>query len=283
MSEVRDQLSIDTPELVAIDFPVAGIGSRFVALLLDYLLQFAALMLLTFILYLVGKSAANNGRATLTNAHHFDQATIEKWVEAIFILVPFLLHWGYFTLFEALWNGQTPGKRVAKIRVIKDTGRPIGLFESMGRNLVRIVDMIPGMYAVGMICMFMNRRQQRLGDMVAGTLVVHERALELAAMPASGNRTFTASLFEPLLPANHTRAASLPAEAVGRLRGEDLQVMEGFFSRRLDMPIDTRVSLAERLAKSIAQKMEMPQPSGLSDETFLEEAAFAMREQGRLH
>ncbi|HEY0758311.1 MAG TPA: RDD family protein [Acidisarcina sp.] len=280
MSEVRDQLSIDTPELVAIEFPIAGIGSRFVALLVDYLIQLGVLMVLVIILAVIGKTTESGARLPENGPN---QATITKWVIAIMILFPFLLQWGYFTLFEALWDGRTPGKRLAKIRVIKQTGRPIGLFESMGRNLVRIVDMIPGMYAVGMICMFMNRRQQRLGDMVAGTLVVHERALELAAMPASGNRTFTASLFEPLLPATHTRAASLPAEAVGRLRGEDLLVMEGFFSRRLDMPIDTRVSLAERLAKCIAQRMEMPQPSGLSDETFLEEAAFAMREQGRLH
>ncbi|HEY0796786.1 MAG TPA: RDD family protein, partial [Acidisarcina sp.] len=252
-------------------------------LLLDYLLQFAALMLLTFILYLVGKSAADNGRATLTNAHHFDQATVEKWVEAIFILVPFLLHWGYFTLFEALWNGQTPGKRVAKIRVIKDTGRPIGLFESMGRNLVRIVDMLPGIYAVGVITMFLNRRQQRLGDLVAGTIVVHERVAEAPMHGTSGNRTFTAGAFEPATPQARTRASTLPGTAVARLSGDDLRVMEGFFARRLDMPMDTRALLAQRLVRSIALKMQIDPLPEMSEETFLEEVAYAMREQGRLH
>ena len=196
MSEVRDQLSIDTPELVAIDFPVAGIGSRFVALLLDYLFQFAFLMLLSFFIYIMAKGA-QTASAHIKSRSSADQATVEKWVEAIFILVPFLLQWGYFTLFEAFRNGQTPGKRIAKIRVIKDTGRPIGLFESMGRNLVRIVDMLPGVYAVGVITMFLNHRQQRLGDLVAGTLVVHERVAEAPMHGASGNRTFTAGAFEP--------------------------------------------------------------------------------------
>jgi uncharacterized RDD family membrane protein YckC len=283
MSEVRDQLSIDTPELVAIDFPVAGIGSRFIALLIDYLLQFAFLMLLTFILYLVGKSSQAGGGAALANHSAVDQATIEKWVEAILILVPFLLQWGYFTLFEALWNGQTPGKRIAKIRVIKDTGRPIGLFESMGRNLVRIVDMLPGMYAVGVITMFLNRRQQRLGDLVAGTLVVHERVAEAPTLGASGNRTFTAGAFEPVSQQARSRVSILPGAAVARLSGDDLRVMEGFFARHLDMPMDTRSLLAERLVRSIALKMQIEPPADMSDETFLEEVAFAMREQGRLH
>jgi len=282
MSELRDQLSIDTPELVAIDFPIAGIGSRFVALLLDYLIQFAFLMLLLFILYLIGTSAHDSARSTLAHANNADQATVEKWVEAIFILVPFLLQWGYFSLFEAFWNGQTPGKRAAKIRVIKDTGRPIGLFESMGRNLVRIVDMLPGIYAVGVITMFVNRRQQRLGDLVAGTLVVHERAADAPAVASSGNRTFTAGAFETVAAPVPRRASTLPMEAVARLAGADLKVMEGFFARRLDMPMDTRATIAARLAASILSKMEIARPPETSDETFLEEAAFAMREQGRL-
>ena len=285
MPEVPDQLTIDTPELVSIEFPVAGIGSRFIALLVDYLLQFAGLMLLVFILYLIGISLGGSSVHEVSGKGKTvaDQATIDKWVEAIFILIPFLLQWGYFTLFEALWNGQTPGKRVAKIRVIKETGRPIGLFESMGRNLVRFIDMLPGIYVVGVIAMFLNHRQQRLGDMVAGTLVVHEGASETPIESASGNRTFTAAAFEFTPVAPRTRTVTMPAEAVARLAGDDLSVMEGFFSRRLDMPMDTRALLAQRLVRSISLKMQIERPPEMSDETFLEETAFAMREQGRLH
>ena len=90
----------------------------------------------------------------------------------------FLFNWGYFTLFEAFWNGRTPGKRVAKIRVIQRSGRAIGLLESMARNLVRYVDQIPFFYAVGVIAMFVTKQHQRLGDLAAGTLVVRDREPE---------------------------------------------------------------------------------------------------------
>jgi uncharacterized RDD family membrane protein YckC len=280
MPEVTDQLSIETPELVSIDFPIAGIGSRFVALLVDYLIQFAGLVLLFLILAVIGWSLRSEGHAA--RDANVDQATVEKWTEAIMILIPFLLQWGYFTLFEAFWNGQTPGKRLAKIRVIKETGRPIGLFESMGRNLVRVVDMLPGIYAVGVITMFLNRRQQRLGDLVAGTIVVHERMIDAPMPTQSGNRTFTAGVFEVGPAAPRTRPTTLPAAAIARLKAGDLQVIEGFLPRRLDMPMDARAVLAERLARGIALKMEIEKPLEMSDETFLEEAAYAMREQGRL-
>ena len=140
-----DQLSIDTPELVAIEMPLAGIGSRFIALLLDYLICGAGLlfMLLVFAVILPGILAFSKISA--------------QWATAFVIILVFLLQWGYFTLFEAFWNGRTPGKRVARIRVIQRSGRAIGLFESMARNLVRYVDQIPFFYAVGVIVVFFNQ------------------------------------------------------------------------------------------------------------------------------
>ena len=126
-----DQLSIDTPELVAIEMPLAGIGSRFIALLVDYLIWGAGLIVLLIL-----------ARLFLPALHAFSRISAQ-WAEAIVIFIFFLLNWGYFTLFEAFWNGRTPGKRVAKIRVIQRSGRSIGLLESMARNLVRYVDQIP--------------------------------------------------------------------------------------------------------------------------------------------
>src|SRR4029077_5834199 len=96
------------------------------------------------------------------------------WWQALVTLVIFCINWGYYAIFEALWKGQTPGKRWAGIRVIKDSGRPINTFEAIGRNLARAVDVLPAFYGVGVIVMLLNAKHRRLGDYIAGTLVVHE-------------------------------------------------------------------------------------------------------------
>src|SRR5450631_1496127 len=139
MDQISDQLSIDTPELVAIQMPLAGIGSRFIALLVDYLIWIPSILILRklFLVLLPGIGAFNHRSA--------------QWAFATYLFLLFLFNWGYFTLFEAFWNGRTPGKRVARIRVIQRSGRAIGLFESMARNFIRYIDQIPFFYAVGVV------------------------------------------------------------------------------------------------------------------------------------
>ena len=269
-----DQLSIDTPELVAIEMPLAGIGSRFIALLVDYLIWIAGIVLLLIM-----------ARLLLPALHTFSRISAQ-WAEAIVIFVIFLLNWGYFTLFEAFWNGQTPGKRVAKIRVIQRSGRSIGLLESMARNLVRYVDQVPFFYGVGVIAMFVTKQHQRLGDMAAGTLVVRDREPESPMWgdsgANSGSRTFTADLFARApIPEPHASVV-LPAGGIGKLTSSDLEVLEGFFSRRLDMNMTTRAMLAQRIAAAIQAKSGLEMPEGTSVETFLEATARLLRDQGRL-
>ncbi len=266
-----DQLSIDTPELVAIELPLAGIGSRFIALLVDYLLWGAGMFVLLLVVFLL-----------LPALHTFSRLSAQ-WAEAIVIFFFFLLNWGYFTLFEAFWNGRTPGKRVAKIRVIQRSGRSIGLVESMARNLVRYVDQLPFFYAVGVITMFVTRQHQRLGDLAAGTLVVRDREPETPLWGDTGSRTFTAQLFSTNapIPEPHT-AITLPAPGISKLSSADLEVMEGFFSRRLDMGLATRQALAQRIAAAIQAKSGLETPAGISVETFLEAAARQLRDQARL-
>jgi uncharacterized RDD family membrane protein YckC len=266
-----DQLSIATPELVSIEFPLAGLGSRFVAILLDYLLQGAAVFILVLVFTLLLSGSV--GHAVTASAN----AGPTKWTIAIIIAIPFLLEWGYFTLFEAFWHGQTPGKRIMRIRVMQQTGRPISLFESMGRNLVRIVDWMPSFYLIGVISMFVTRRQQRLGDLVSGTLVVHERPLEAPVEAIGSSRTFTAEVFQAAPAPPPPRSTVLPADAVARLTLADLQVLEQYLARRLDVPMETRAVLAEKISQSITRKMEFAIPEGVSKETFLEETAYALR------
>jgi uncharacterized RDD family membrane protein YckC len=273
----RDQLSIRTPELVAIEFPLAGIGSRFVALLIDYLIQIVAafILILIFVLFVFATAGSQPVRSSSVGSPNSG-----KWAIAIAIAIPFLFQWGYFTLFEAFWRGQTPGKRIMRIRVIQQTGRPVGVFESLGRNLTRIIDMLPTFYIVGVIVMFLTRRQQRLGDLVAGTLVVHERDIEAPLESMGGSRTFTAPAFRPAAPP--PRESKLPADAIALLTLADLQTIESYLNRRLDVPIETRARLADKLAENISRKMNLEIPPAMSKETFLEETAFTLRSMQHL-
>ena len=205
--------------------------------------------------------------------------------------------WGYFALFEAFGNGRTPGKRVAKIRVIHQSGRGINFVEALARNLVRYVDYLPGVYGVGIVAIFLSRRNQRLGDMVAGTLVVRDREVDSPQWGESGSRTFTAPAFaaEPAIAppgspqtapgpwggAPHLRVV-LPAPALAKLSAADLMVLEGFFARRLDMDLATRAALAGRIASALSAKSGLAIPADISVETFLEAIAHQLRELGRM-
>src|SRR5207244_5065892 len=100
------------------------------------------------------------------------------------------------------------GKRLLKSRVIKDSGRQITLFEALARNLLRVIDMLPSFYLIGVITMLCNREQKRLGDLVAGTIVVHERSDEQPLM-SHNSRTFTASLYRQQVESPCEAAASL--------------------------------------------------------------------------
>lgn len=287
MESIGDQLNIDTPELVAIEMPLAGIGSRFIAILIDYIIWGAAFLVLVLM------------AAIILPALHFFGGVSANWAVGIFFLIVFLLQWGYFALFEAFGNGRTPGKRVARIRVIHQSGRGISFVESLARNLVRFIDYLPGFYAVGVVAIFLSRRNQRLGDLVAGTLVVRDREVDAPQWEGSGTatRTFTAAAFavQSPIPAPgspqtgpgpwggppHLRVV-LPAPALGKLSATDLEVLEGFFARRLDMDLATRGALASRIASALCSKSGLAIPQDASVETFLEAVAHQLRELGRM-
>jgi uncharacterized RDD family membrane protein YckC len=279
MNDLPDQLIIDTPEQVSIRFPLAGIGSRFLAILIDTLLQAAGYVALVLIFILIISAAPKSG-ATGELSH-----TGEKWLIAGLILFHFLMYWGYFTLFEAFWNGQTPGKKLFKIRVIQDSGRQITFFESLIRNLIRIVDLLPSFYLVGIIAMACNRQHKRLGDLAAGTLVVHERPTEEPIWGGTGPRTITAAAFQPAeiepdFLSQYNLAVALPADSIARLSAEDLNVIDRFFSRALDMELNTRAQIAARLAAQMCAKMNIEVPKDINPERVLEAIAHQLRAHG---
>jgi uncharacterized RDD family membrane protein YckC len=268
-----DQLNIETPEQVELRFPIAGIGSRFLAVLTDSLIQGVTLVVLFFGLVLLLSLNAFPKVPGTTRAT--DSAT--GWFLAAVFLFFFLLYWGYYSLFEAFWNGQTPGKRLLKIRVIKDSGRQITLFEALARNLLRVVDMLPSFYLIGVISMLCNKEQKRLGDFVAGTIVVHERSDEQPLM-THNSRTFTSALYpQPQETAREPLGVLLPADGVARLDAGDLNVIDTFFSRALDLDLDKRAEIAGRIAERMSSKMQVPLPSDVAPERVLESIAHAMR------
>ncbi len=273
---LSDTHYIDTPEQVELEYSVAGIGSRFVAALLDMLLLVAFFTLELIAMVMVGAAAvASPASAKLSGA-------AGSWLMALVIFLNFVIFWGYFALFEAYWKGQTPGKRVMKLRVIKDSGRQITFFEALARNLVRIVDYLPSLYLIGVITMLCNKRSQRLGDLVAGTLVVHERP-DAASLLYQTSTTLSMPMGqEAVAPWGQSAAVRFPADAVARLSAQDLMVIETFFARMLDLPMETRASVAYRMVAQMAAKMGVAVPEG-NPERALESMAYQMRSHGRVH
>jgi uncharacterized RDD family membrane protein YckC len=272
-----DQLNIETPEQVDLHFPIAGIGSRFLAILTDTMIQVIVefLLILFAVLFLSASQRLHIGQVT---------DTAGKWLVAAIVIFQFLLFWGYFALFEAFWNGQTPGKRLVNIRVIKDSGRQITLFEALARNLLRVVDMLPpNFYLVGLISMLCNKQQKRLGDFVAGTIVVHERLSEQPLL-AHSSRSITAAVYTQPSPQYVQPAGAFqpPADAIARLHGEDLHVIESFLSRALDFDVSTRAAIASRIASSMFAKMGLAAPAEMNPERTLEAISYAMRSQTRI-
>jgi uncharacterized RDD family membrane protein YckC len=233
-----DKLTIDTPEQVQLEFILAGIGSRFMATVLDSLIQ-ALLYLVLFLVLLV------------FSANPFTRR-FPTWTLAIFIFIAFSIYWGYYAIFETLWKGQTPGKRVAGIRVIKDSGRAISAFEAIARNLMRVVDWFPSLYGVGVLTMLLNNQNRRLGDFVAGTLVVHETS------DREANLFFnTGDKIEFVFP----QAAHLTLE--------EADLIEAFLARRLDIPTDVRRQSGGRIASMISTRLAIPSESRPTDDEIL--------------
>jgi uncharacterized RDD family membrane protein YckC len=238
-----DKLTIDTPEQVHLEFVLADIGSRFMAIFGDTVIQVVVFLTL-FIIYEIAGS----------QSPFSEVSGLRAWVVAALIFAVFVLYWGYFATFEALWNGQTPGKRWAGIRVIKETGRPINAFEAMARNLLRAVDGLPGVYAVGIVTMLLNPKNRRLGDFVAGTLVVHDRKAEESQLFFNTKQETESGLFH--------------AE---RLTVQEVELIETFLARRLDIPPDVRRQNGVRISNLIASKLGIdPATRPADNENFLE-------------
>lgn len=226
--QYHDRLVIETPEHIQFSYELAGLGSRFVALLLDTLLQGAVLALIIGIVLRLPD-------------------LLPDWDPGVTVLVLLsfstLFCLAYFITLELVWQGQSVGKRLLGLRVIRTNGTAVGFSESAVRNLLRLLDALPAFNAVGALFIFFSRHCQRVGDFAAGTLVVRERLV-----PAPEKRRLSGVQAREL-----GELAALRA----RLSSEEISVVERFMERRHELPPEVR----HRLAEQIAMRLRAHEPS----------------------
>jgi len=264
--ESEETLIIETPERVPLAFALASIGNRFLAVAIDHTIQYLGIIL---VLIVFGFAA---GVFTSEDATFIDSlgADTPKWIVAVMILVIFLLFTGYFAFFEWWWDGQTPGKRLMKLRVIREDGRPITLWEAIARNILRIFDAIPGfvipIYSIGLIVVFLNSRDQRVGDMFAGTVVIRERTDEAP--------TFAETFSNPVADAAFRRVQQRTAfdSSISSITEAEIEIVESFLRRRWDLTDRQRIWMAWRIALPIMFRLKPRYDSAtFTYEGFLEE------------
>ena len=227
-----------TPERVSLQYDIAGIGSRGAAAIVDTLIQAVTL---TVLFIALTAAAAVASSLPGVGAPLGRGGTV--LLGGLLALAIFVITAGYFMLWEIVWSGQTPGKRLVGVRVIRENGYPLRPVDAVIRNLVRIVDWLPLFYGVGMLVMLLNGRSRRLGDFASGTIVVRERA--------------------PRLPTIVAAASSGPM-----LAPADAALVRDFLARRGGMHPRARSELAHRMATALAQRYGLSLDSDA--ERFLE-------------
>jgi uncharacterized RDD family membrane protein YckC len=229
-------LVVETPERVSFGYQVAGVGTRAIAQVLDLLIIFGILLAVYF--------AALAFSAIGSNTPAFLLAVIGS----------FVVIFGYFWTSEALWSGQTVGKRVFRLRAVGDRGEPMTFGQAGIRNLVRVVDFLPYGYGVGMIVLFANGKGKRLGDLAAGTIVVKDSdAVTLWQLPGAKTPPPPPppSLPGVVAPAP-AFAPATPGELVLRRLDPDLRrLVTSYARRRAELRLEVRAQLATAVQASL--------------------------------
>lgn len=253
-----NRVKVRTPESVELEFTLAGIGNRTVALVVDYLIWGAILMGLLIVWTIIYLQLLSfRWFASLKN--------VELWITAISLLIVFAIYTSYFVFFETLWQGQTPGKRYAKIRVIRDDGQPLGLSQALLRSLLRPFDDV---LFIGMVMIIFGKREKRLGDLAAGTLVVREeRPIATATFPLSSEAE---KLAQQLLETTNFDAF-LP---------DDFAVVREYLQRRSMMDAKARSNLSLQLARQAKNLLGLEElPFQMTPDLFLEAVYLAYQQQ----
>lgn len=238
--QFEDRITLATPEGVHLELTLAGVGSRFAAALVDLAIQIALLIVI---------AAVGFGVFAPTGVG----------VAAVTVL-SFLVFAAYDILFEVFASGRTPGKRLNGLRVVRTDGSPVGFFTSAVRNVLRLADLLPGMYLAGIVSILVTRRNQRLGDLAAGTLVVRERR------PSLG--------WQAPAPSPQAPNAQWLSWDVSAVSAAELAAVRRFLDRRNELTSGARYELALKLAQPLRSKVPGV-PDDVRGERFLEQLAAA--------
>lgn len=245
-----DKITIETPEHIELEYELAGLGSRFVGIFIDSIIQSIMIAILVIILLLTEPNIFEKGPIGLFSS---------IFASAIVVLI-FLVLFGYFIFFETLWTGQTPGKRTSQIQVIKDNGEPVRFVDSLIRNMFRIVDFLPAYYVAGIIMILMNKQNKRIGDMVAKTIVVRLKH----------------DLKPTVLPDIKVRS-DLQID-IHKISEEEYGLVRNFLIRRNDILPNARQELSKKIGMPLMKKLEID-PAQVDFEELLEVIAIQYKEQ----
>ena len=257
--DLEDRLTITTPEGVELDLALAGLGSRFMAQLLDLLIKGTVILLMGLTLAVAGLTGV-----------------------AIFLPAFMLVLYAYDVVFETFANGRTPGKMAARLRVVRVGGEPIDFMSSAIRNVLRLIDGLPLSYVPGVISILATRRNQRLGDLAAGTIVIHEEPVT-----APMGRPPPPPAFAPPRgawggvppPAPPPAWGAGPIWDVSQVSLEEVAAVRSFLERRWQLEHAARGRLALQLADALWPKVAGAAP-GLPPEQFLEQLAMQKAQRG---
>ena len=254
-NHLERNVSVRTPESIAFYYELAGLGSRFLAVAIDSVIQ--TLIVIAVFLLMVW---ASPGAAALGKILGLSDTTVQAIEYAIVIVLIFLVYTGYFVAFETLWNGQTPGKRVIGIRVVRDGGYPITFMDAVIRNLIRDVEALL-VYVPSIVSTLVSPQNKRLGDLAAGTIVVRDRAFEVPDPqrwlagddPAAG-------------------APSIPG--LDRISDDEYTLASRYVARRHMLDPRAAEETAKRIADAIRPKLG-PEAAEFSDHDLLVRVAGA--------
>jgi uncharacterized RDD family membrane protein YckC len=251
-------VTIRTPESVELEFVLAGVGSRAVALTLDYLCLGAGLLSLAIVYsFLLVRLMG------LETVLSIPGETLQLWITAIAAVLAFALYIGYFALFETWWYGQTPGKRYAKVRVIRDDGQPERLPQATLRSLLRPIDDI---LFIGFFCILLSKTEKRVGDWLAGTLVVRTDSV-------------TADKIQVTERAQAIGKDLLALIDIAQLFPDDCATIREFLQRRSAMNPKAKGLVSDQLARRFKAQLDLETlPTEMTTDTFLEALYWAYQQ-----